>query len=424
MKPTFDSEFVPQKELTPWQKAKKSLFFMLLGGGIALGGNYLINSPQIFATPVNNSTLQEQEQNLKNTAPSSATSTHNAIPQKSTIAVPQNFVTSVVNQAGASVVRINASRTVETELPAAFNDPYFRQFFGSQFPHPPDKQVQQGTGSGFIVSADGLILTNAHVIADADAVTVTLKDGRTLEGKVMGTDPLTDLAVVKIEAVDLPTLTFGNADELQIGEWAIAIGNPLGLDNTVTTGIISATGRSSSQVGVGDKRLNFIQTDAAINPGNSGGPLLNAQGEVIGINTAIIQNAQGLGFAIPINTAQNVAEQLIAKGKVDHPFLGINMASLTPEVQEQLKQTKNFTISTDKGVLIVEVMPNSPAAMAGLRPGDIIRAIDGVEIVTAEQVQKAVEQIAVGDLLPLKLNRQGKNIDLKVEVGILPQRNF
>ncbi len=419
MKPTFDSEFVPKKEVTSWQKAKKSLPLMLLGGGIALGGNYLINSTQIFANSQKPSSFLSQKPNSNNSITSSATSTQSTITPTETIATPPNFITSVVNQAGASVVRINASRTIETELPAAFNDPYFRHFFGYQLPNLPNKQVQQGTGSGFIVSADGLILTNAHVIADAEGVTVTLKDGRTLQGQVMGTDSLTDLAVVKIEAVDLPILTFGNADELQIGEWAIAIGNPLGLDNTVTTGIISATGRSSSQIGVGDKRVDFIQTDAAINPGNSGGPLLNAQGEVIGINTAIIQNAQGLGFAIPINTAQDVAEQLIAKGRVDHPYLGITMASLTPEVKEQLKGINNFTF-TDKGVLIVEVMPNSPGAIAGLRPGDIIQAIAGVQVATAEQVQTVVEQTKVGDRLPLILSRQGKKLNLEVEVGVLP----
>ena len=424
MKPTFDSEFTNKKEFPSWQKAQKSLFLMLLGGGIALGGNYLINSPQISATSLNASGLSGQKQNSKvaNSAQLvfGSGDKKNVSAQTATISVPQNFVTNVVNQAGASVVRINASRTVETKLPEAFNDPYFRRFFGSQLPNVPDREVQRGTGSGFIVSSDGLILTNAHVIADADRVSVALKDGRTLEGKVMGTDPVTDMAVVKIEAADLPALNFGNSDELQIGEWAIAIGNPLGLDNTVTTGIISGTGRSSSQVGVGEKRLDFIQTDAAINPGNSGGPLLNARGEVIGINTAIIQNAQGLGFAIPINTAKNIAEQLIAQGKVDHPFLGIKMTSLTPEVKEQLKRSQDFALNIEQGVLIVEVMPNSPAALAGLRPGDIIQAIDGAEIASADQVQKAVEQVKVGQQLPLGLNRQGNSIDLKVKVGILP----
>jgi len=378
---------------------------MVLGGGIALGGNYLINTPQISARTPESSAVLTAQQNS---------------PQVTTTATPGTFVTEVVNKVGPSVVRINASRTVTTRLPEAFNDPFFRRFFGSQIPQIPDEQIQRGTGSGFIVSSDGLILTNAHVVDGADKVTVTLKDGRTLNGTVLGTDSLTEIAVVKIEADNLPAVAFGDSDQLQIGEWAIAIGNPLGLDNTVTTGIISATGRNSSQIGVGDKRVDFIQTDAAINPGNSGGPLLNANGEVIGINTAIIRNAQGIGFAIPINTARNIAEQLIANGKVAHPYLGIRMASLTPEVREQLRNTREFQIADEEGVLIVEIVPNSPAARAGLRAGDVIKSINGEAIKTADQVQQAVEKTKIGEQLPLQLARQGRTIDLNVEVGVLP----
>jgi serine protease Do len=408
MNQTFSSQSNPQPKPPFWQKATASLSLMLLGGGIALGGNYLINTPQISARTPESSvastifTAQQNSQPLTNTT------------------TPGTFVTEVVNQVGPSVVRINASRTVATRLPEAFNDPFFRRFFGSQIPQIPDEQIQRGTGSGFIVSSDGLILTNAHVVDGADKVTVTLKDGRTLNGTVLGTDSLTDMAVVKIEADSLPAVAFADSDQLQIGEWAIAIGNPLGLDNTVTTGIISATGRNSSQVGVGDKRVDFIQTDAAINPGNSGGPLLNANGEVVGINTAIIRNAQGIGFAIPINTARNIAEQLIAKGRVDHPFLGVRMASLTPEIKEQLKSTGEFEIADEEGVLIVEIVPNSPAARSGLRTGDVIKSINGQAIKTADQVQKAVEKAQIGEQLPLQLTRQGRTIDLNVEVGVMP----
>ncbi|GAB4530321.1 MAG: HhoA/HhoB/HtrA family serine endopeptidase [Pleurocapsa sp.] len=407
MKPTFSSQLPVKNQVSYWRKATNSAFLILLGGGIALGGNYLVNSPQIVASPLD-SAKPSPEAEVTAIAPDNSPATG------------QNFVTNVVNNVGTSVVRINASRTVETQLPAAFNDPFFRRFFGSQLPDLPDKQVQQGTGSGFVVSSDGLILTNSHVVAGADKVTVTLKDGRTLEGKVMGSDSITDLAVVKIEAQDLPAVSLGDSDSLQIGEWAIAIGNPLGLDNTVTTGIISATGRSSSQIGVGDKRIDFIQTDAAINPGNSGGPLLNAKGEVIGINTAIIQNAQGLGFAIPINTAKDIAEQLITNGKVEHPFLGIRMASLTPEIKTQLKNQQNFVLDKEKGVIVVEVMPNSPAAKAGIRAGDVITTLNGEEITTADQVQKAVEKVKAGDRLPLQLSRQGQDLNLDVAVGVLP----
>jgi len=405
MNKTFSSRSNPQHKTPLWQKATASLSLMVLGGGIALGGNYLINTPQISARTPESSAVLTAQQNS---------------PQVTTTATPGTFVTEVVNKVGPSVVRINASRTVTTRLPEAFNDPFFRRFFGSQIPQIPDEQIQRGTGSGFIVSSDGLILTNAHVVDGADKVTVTLKDGRTLNGTVLGTDSLTEIAVVKIEADNLPAVAFGDSDQLQIGEWAIAIGNPLGLDNTVTTGIISATGRNSSQIGVGDKRVDFIQTDAAINPGNSGGPLLNANGEVIGINTAIIRNAQGIGFAIPINTARNIAEQLIANGKVAHPYLGIRMASLTPEVREQLRNTREFQIADEEGVLIVEIVPNSPAARAGLRAGDVIKSINGEAIKTADQVQQAVEKTKIGEQLPLQLARQGRTIDLNVEVGVLP----
>jgi serine protease Do len=405
MNKTFPSESKPEQSSSLWQKATTSFSLMLLGGGIALGGNYLINSPQkiVASTPA---------KEIAQTQPKQAT--------PEVTAVPQNSVTQVVNNVGPAVVRINASRTVKTQVPDAFNDPLFREFFGSQVPSMPNEQLQRGTGSGFIVSSDGLILTNSHVVDGADRVTVTLKDGRTIDGQVMGKDNLTDLAVVKIEAEDLPAVVFGDSEALQIGEEAIAIGNPLGLDNTVTTGIISATGRNSTQIGVGDKRIDFIQTDAAINPGNSGGPLLNAKGEVIGINTAIIRNAQGLGFAIPINSARDIAEQLIANGKVEHPFLGIQMTSITPEIKTQLKSQYNFDLGADKGVLVLNVLPNSPAAKAGLKQGDVISTIEEQEVNLPQDVQKIVEKSQVGATVKLTLVRQDRNVNLPVQVGILP----
>jgi serine protease Do len=404
MNKTFPSESKPEQNSSLWQKATTSFSLMLLGGGIALGGNYLVNSPQkiVASTPAKEIAQIQPKQ----TSPEVAV-------------VPQNSVTQVVNDVGPAIVRINASRTVKTQMPESFNDPFFREFFGSQIPSMPNEQLR-GTGSGFIVSSDGLILTNSHVVDGADQVSVTLKDGRTIDGKVMGKDNLTDLAVVKIEAEALPTVVFGDSEALQIGEKAIAIGNPLGLDNTVTTGIISATGRNSTQIGVGDKRIDFIQTDAAINPGNSGGPLLNAKGEVIGINTAIIRNAQGLGFAIPINSARDIAEQLIANGKVEHPFLGIQMTSITPEIKAQLKSQYNFDISTDKGVLVLNVLPNSPAAKAGLKQGDVISTIEEQEVSLPQDVQKIVEKSKVGATVKLALVRQNQNVNLPVQVGILP----
>jgi serine protease Do len=206
-----------------------------------------------------------------------------------------NFISTAVEQTGPAVVRIDSTRTVQSSYSG----------YG---------RIARGTGSGFIIRSNGLILTNAHVVDGADRVTVTLKDGRKLAGRVLGEDRQMDVAVVQIQATNLSTVSIGNSDQLKPGEWAIAIGNPLGLDNTVTVGIVSGTGRSSRAIGAGrDRSRSFIQTDAAINPGNSGGPLLNQRGEVIGINTAIIQGAQGLGFAIPINQAQQIANQLIAQ---------------------------------------------------------------------------------------------------------------
>lgn len=336
-----------------------------------------------------------------------------------------SFIANAVEQVGPSVVRIDASRQVAQRVPRVLEDPFFRQFFGDMgIPDQPRTRIEQGTGSGFIIDEDGLILTNAHVIEGADKVLVTLKDGREFAGEVLGTDPLTDLAVIQVEAAALPTVRFGDSEQLRPGEWAIAIGNPLGLDNTVTAGIISATGRSSSQIRVPDKRVSFIQTDAAINPGNSGGPLLNEQGEVIGVNTAIIGGAQGLGFAIPINTAREIAQELIANGRVEHPYIGIQMRSLTPAVKEVLnaEAPSSLQISAETGVVILGVQPNSPAARAGLRSGDVIVSLAGESVQEAETVQKTVQDTEIGASLPVVIDRQGRRLELELRPAALPVR--
>ena len=337
-----------------------------------------------------------------------------------------NFIATAVQKVGPAVVRIDASRQVSSTLPENLRHPLLRRFFGSDgeksLDSLPDK-FERGTGSGFIIGSDGRLITNAHVVDGAEKVQVTLKDGTTYEGKVLGTDAFTDVAVIKIEAQNLPTANLGDAENLTPGEWAIAIGNPLGLDNTVTVGIISALGRSSSQVGVPDKRVRFIQTDAAINPGNSGGPLLNSQGEVIGINTAIRADAQGLGFAIPIETARRIADQLFAKGQADHPYLGIHMVNLTEETKAEINQSEDldFAITQDDGVLVVRVIPRSPAAQSGLEPGDIIKKVANQPVKTPLQVQEQVDLSQIGSKLEVEVLRNDKLRTIEVVPAAFPE---
>jgi Do/DeqQ family serine protease len=391
-----------------WRQSAIVLMLPLVGAGAAIFGGRVLTGQGESAIAQTTSTPVQMAQSRSSGIFSGADT---------------NFVVDAVDRTGPAVVRINASRTVQSRVPQMFRDPAFRQFFGDDLPQS-RQRVERGTGSGFIIQSDGVILTNAHVVDGADSVTVLLKDGRELRGRVMGADALTDVAVIKVEADRLPTVAVGNSEKLRPGEWAIAIGNPLGLDNTVTVGIISATGRRSNQVGVPDKRVGFIQTDAAINPGNSGGPLLNQRGEVIGMNTAILSGAQGLGFAIPINTAQRIAEQLISKGKVDHPYLGIRMAAITPELRQQVNRDRSagFTLQADKGVLVFGIMQNSPAAKAGMRPGDVIQKINGQSMETPDQVQQAVENSSVGGTLQVDVQRQSQTVTLSIRPEAFPTR--
>jgi Do/DeqQ family serine protease len=393
-----------------WKKPAIYLVLPLVGAGTAIVGQRLLSADVLQPQPVVAQTVETQvAQNRTSTLLSSG---------------DNNFIAAAAERVGPAVVRIDSSRTVKTRIPEIFNDPFFRQFFGAEVPNAPSTRVERGTGSGFIINKDGLILTNSHVVNGADTVSVTLKDGREFEGKVVGQDPLTDVAVVKVQASGLPTVALGNSDALKPGEWAIAIGNPLGLDNTVTAGIISATGRSSAEVRVADKRVSFIQTDAAINPGNSGGPLLNQRGEVIGMNTAIIGGAQGLGFAIPINTAQKISQQLISTGKVTHPYLGIQMRTLTPALKQQINKDREvgFQLQEDRGVVVFQTLPNSPAAKGGLRAGDVIRKINGQSVTTADQVQQIVESSSIGNSLQIEVSRGGRSTTVSVQPGAFPTR--
>jgi Do/DeqQ family serine protease len=349
-------------------------------------------------------------------SPSQAEPAPQIVAQKQSPAVAavsnSSFVTAAVSRVGPAVVRIDTERTVTSRAPDPFmDDPFFRRFFGDSSPQQTPQRQLRGLGSGVIFDKTGLVLTNAHVVDKADRVTVRLKDGRSFDGQVKGVDEVTDLAVVKINASNLPIAPLGDSDQVQVGDWAIAVGNPLGFDNTVTLGIVSTLKRPSSQVGISDKRLDFIQTDAAINPGNSGGPLVNARGEVIGINTAIRADAMGIGFAIPIDKAKDIANQLQRNGKVAHPYLGVQMVTLTPDLARQNNSDPNSSIMLPEvsGVLVMQVIPNSPAASSGIRRGDVILQIDGQSINSAEELQKVVENSRVGQSLQLKVQR-GKQI--------------
>jgi S1-C subfamily serine protease len=401
-----------------WKQSALYLLLLLIGLGGGFGVHRTLLSSRLF--------WESKETTIPETNRPFSLSTGTESSEQGNLlanSIAPNFIVQAVEQVGPAVVRINAARTVSSQIPAPFNDPFFGRFFG--IPTEPQERVERGTGSGFIISDDGQILTNAHVVNGTDTVQVILKDGRIFEGKVLGQDSVTDVAVVKIEETNLPKVTLGDSEHLHPGEWAIAIGNPLGLDNTVTAGIISAIERSSSEVGVPDKRVGFIQTDAAINPGNSGGPLLNAQGEVIGMNTAIISGAQGLGFAIPINAARKIAQQIITTGHAQHPFLGIEMMTLNKELKEEISQdsSSGMAIAVDQGVLVMRVVPNSPATAAGMRRGDVIQKIGDRPIAKSETVQQIVQQTEVGDVLTIEINRNGKIITLDIAPGVLPSES-
>lgn len=320
-----------------------------------------------------------------------------------------NVIAHMVEQAGPAVVKIETEATQKTRL--SERDLLFRQFFGGGYPLPQQEQKKQGLGSGFIISQDGYILTNHHVIEGADKILVDVTgEEQKFEAELVGQDPELDLAVLKIKAnKKLPLLNLGNSDEIRVGDWSVAIGNPYGLDHTVTVGVISAKQRP---LNIGQAKFkNLLQTDASINPGNSGGPLLNLQGEVIGINTAINAEAQGIGFAIPINTVQEVLTDLIHKGKVSRPWLGVSIQDLTPEL------AKYFDIDVKEGVVVGYIASGSPAEKAGLRQGDIILEIDKKKVTKGEELVQIVEKSKVGDKHEFLMMRNGEFKTLTVTIG-------
>ena len=335
---------------------------------------------------------------------------------------PPNFV-QVAKAVMPAVVNISTTRVIRSSQGAEGSspfqdDPWLHQFFGDQFPHQfriPRERRESSLGSGVIVSPDGYIITNNHVIAKADEIKVLLNDKREFTGKVVGTDPKTDIAVVKINAKNLPTIPWGDSDKLEVGEYVLAIGNPFGLNQTVTQGIVSAVGRAN--VGIADYE-DFIQTDAAINPGNSGGAMVNARGQLVGINTAIFSRSggyMGIGFAVPSDMAHSVMESLIKNGKVIRGWLGVSIQEVTPDLAKQ------FGMKEARGALVSEVIPDSPAAAAGLKSGDIITAFEGKPVDSPSLLRNVVAQVPVGTTVKIEVLRDRKTVTLKAKIAEQPK---
>ena len=349
-----------------------------------------------------------------NATASAANAATVAAPAPGVAAALPDFADLVARQ-GPAVVQISVSQSAEKvaarigrgmpDLENMF--PGFRNFPRQPMP---DETPTQGVGSGFIASADGIILTNAHVVADADEVTVRLTDRREFKAKVLGSDKMTDVAVLKIDARDLPVVKIGDPQATRVGEWVVAIGTPFGLDNTVTSGIVSAKSRSLP----GDAAVPFIQTDAAVNPGNSGGPLFNLKGEVIGINSQIFSRSggfQGLAFAIPIDVAMNVKDQIQQHGKAEHGRLGVAIQDVNPALAE------NFGLKQTEGALVASVQKDGAAAQAGIEPGDVILKMDGKAIGRSNELPPRVAAVKPGSNVKLEIWHEGKAKDVTVKVG-------
>lgn len=327
----------------------------------------------------------------------------------------------VVKKVLPSVVRVNVkqkARFASAQMPEM--PPELRRFFGPGMPGMPGDSDEaprgarpQGVGSGVIVTADGYILTNNHVVEGAEEVKVSLQDGRELDAKVVGTDPKSDVAVIKVDGGELPALAIGDSDRLEVGDVVLAIGNPFGIGQTVTMGIVSATGRATMGLDYED----FIQTDAAINPGNSGGALVDASGRLVGINTAILSRSggnQGIGFAIPVDLARDVMESLVKDGRVTRGYLGVMIQDINPAL------AKEFGLSENKGALVGDVTPDGPAAKAGLESGDVVTSFEGKEVRDSRHLKLAVAKIHPGDTASVKVLRDGKMKTIKIKVGELP----
>ncbi len=338
-------------------------------------------------------------------------------PATNSISTPVGSLSGAARKASPTVVSINTSKAA-ARTPHS-NDPWFKFFFGEQ-----GQEAQAGLGSGVIVSADGYILTNNHVVEGADEIEVVLTDSRRARAKVIGTDPDSDLAVLKIALDKLPTIVLGSSDALQVGDQVLAIGNPFGVGQTVTSGIVSALGRNHLGINTFE---NFIQTDAAINPGNSGGALVDVNGNLLGINTAIYSRSggsMGIGFAIPVSTAKQVLESIVKDGQVTRGWIGVEPQDLSPELAETfgvkpLKDNENGT--PFQGVIITGVLQNGPAALAGIQPGDVITAVAGNKVRNVSELLSSVAALKPGTAAPFELLRKEKLITLKVSPGLRPK---
>ena len=333
-----------------------------------------------------------------------------------------SFVADVASRVSPSVVRIDIEREYETdEFEADLLDPLLRDLLGDLGTFP---KKERGQGSGVIIDDSGLVLTNAHVVERVDRVIITLQNGNQVDGTVVGTDQVTDLALVKIkEFPGLESAKLGDSEDIQVGDWAIALGTPYGLESTVTLGIVSSLHRDINTLGFSDKRLDLIQTDAAINPGNSGGPLINSNGEVIGINTLVRSGpGAGLGFAIPINLASKVTNQLLANGEVIHPYLGAQLVLLNERIAKEHNQDPNALIVLPErsGALVQSVIPQSPAEEGGLRRGDLVILAAGNEINDPKSLLMQVENAQIGKPFELEVVRNNKEINLSIKPAALP----
>jgi serine protease Do len=327
----------------------------------------------------------------------------------------QNPIARIAKESSPAVVNID-TETMVTRNPHPFaNDPFFREFFGQEFERFNRSVPMRGKGSGFIVDKEGYIITNNHVVEGADKITVTMQDGRHLEAKLIGKDPTFDLAVIKVDAEKLPVLPMGDSDAAEVGEWVVAIGNPHGFEHTVTAGIISAKNRTLQAADINFQ--GFMQTDAAINPGNSGGPLINLNGEVVGINTAIVPYAQGIGFAVPVNMAKQVMDDLIKHGEVKRGWLGVMLQTLTPGFAETYK------IPTPEGAIVSDIVTGSPAEKAGFKRGDVIVSVDGDKIKNSQDVVLRIRNKMMGDRVRVEVYRDGKKTNLRVTLGDIPGKD-